>query len=217
MKKILLSIAVAITATTGAFAQAAVSDVQNATLGTQVNRLIALRPYSATLPANNQSLSVTIADGNSIFTQNNLFPYAGNAGYNKLAYRIYSNYSYRATLSATATGSTDELNNYINFWAETLPSPQNGQAPWTSNNNGDHIVDVTTPTRLYTATGTPVQLIHNDAYSTGMYIPGGGPYSPLDPVNTDFAAFAVDFSCSPGFAVFPGTYTTNLTITATNP
>ena len=215
MKKILLSAGVAMLATSGAFAQA--SDVQHATLTTNMNQLMALRPYTGFASAtDNQSLTTTVTNATDVLN-NNHFDYTGNNGYNGLAYRIYSNSLYSVSIQATPTAnSNDQLNNYINYHAETLPSPQNGVAPYESNNNPDHTIDVATDTRLAYAQSTPVQILHNTGANTGKYLTSGAPYSPLDPANTDWAAFGVKFSVSPGFAVFPGVFTTNITITATS-
>jgi hypothetical protein len=211
MKKFFLTGALAC-AVAGVFAQ---SDVQNATLTTTIPTMIALRPYGAALPGDNQTLSATVTTA-GVFG-GNVFNYttATASGYDGLAYRIYSNVTYKVNLQAQPTpGSNDQLNNYIMFKAETLASPQNGQAPWAPNNNGDHTITQATNLQLAYATATPVQLLSNSGYNTGMWSPPGNPYLPLDPINTDFAAFGVKFIVSPGFAVFPGTFTTSLTVTA---
>lgn len=197
----------------GIFAQ---SPVQNATLTTTIPTMIALRPYNAALPADNQTLStaVTMAGvfGGNVFNYNTVTasPYQG------LAYRIYSNVTYKVNLeAATTAGSNDQLNNYILFHAETLPSPQNGLAPWATNNNGDHTINQATDIQLaYATTPLSKQLLSNAGWNTGFWLPPGNPFLPLDPMNTDFAAFGVKFIVSPGFSVFPGNFTTNLTITA---
>ncbi len=222
MKKILLAAAVACLATTGASAQ--MSDVQHAVLNTQMNHLIALRPYNygatsgagtSSTVGDNQSLSTTITDANAVLTNNN-FDYTGNNGYNGLAYRIYSNSHYTISLQANATGSGDELNNYIFYSVETLPSPQNGGLG-NNGNNFDHVIDAAGPTQLaYATTASGTNIIHLAAGANTGAFNNYNPYLPLDPVNTDFAAFGIKFRCSPGFSVLPGTYTTDLTITATS-
>jgi hypothetical protein len=212
MKKFLLTTAIAVVGMT-AFAQN--SDVQNATLNTTIPTMIALRPYSSQA-ANNQSLSATVTTSGVL--NGNKFDYAPQAGsdFDGLAYRIYSNMTYKVSLQSSPTGgSNDQLNNYINFHAVTLASPQNGLAPWPSNGNGDHTIDVPSDTRLAYATSSPMDILHNSGYNTGKYLVPSAPFQPLDPVATDFAAFGIKFSVSPGFSVFPGTFQTNLVITAT--
>lgn len=216
MKKIIMTAALAIVAIAGAKAQT--SDMQSATLTTSIPTLIALRPYTgiATV-ANNQTLSATVTNATDVLANNN-FTYNGNGGYNGLAYRIYSNVTYAVSLQAQPTaGSNDQLNNYINYYAETLPSPQNAAAPYVTNGNVDHDIAIGqgSPLRLAYSTATPSTILTNNHHNTGMWVPPGTPYSPLDPANTDWAAFGIKFSVSPGFAVFPGTFTTNLTVTAT--
>lgn len=214
MKKVIMTAALAM----AAFAsQAQTSDVQNATLSTSVPLMIALRPYNSNLPANNQNLSATVTNASAVLSSNNFdYTSSANPSYNGLAYRVYSNYSYRVSLKAAATGSNDELNGYVTWKAETLPSPQNGQAPWTWNNNGDHAI---TPiassgnSRLSDVTASAQEILNNNGYSTGIF---PAP-AVLDPVNTDFAAFGIKFVAHPGFSITPGNYTTNLTITATTP
>ncbi|MBK8608505.1 MAG: hypothetical protein IPL84_00720 [Chitinophagaceae bacterium] len=197
----------------GIFAQ---SPVQNATLTTSIPTMIALRPYNASLPGDNQTLSTAVTTA-GVFA-NNIFNYTtGTAsGYDGLAYRIYSNVTYKVDLQAQTTpGSNDQLNNYILFHAETLPSPQNGIAPWATNNNGDHAINQATDLQLAYATAPlSTNLLSNAGYNTGFWLPPGNPFLPLDPMNTDFAAFGIKFIVSPGFSVFPGTFTTNLTVTA---
>jgi hypothetical protein len=213
MKKTFLLSGLICASFAGLFAQ---SPVQNATLSTTIPTMIALRPYNASLPSDNQTLSTAVTMA-GVFT-GNVFDYttATASGYNGLAYRIYSNTTYKVNLEAANTpGSNDQLNNYILFKAETLASPQNGIAPWATNNNGDHVIDQPTNLQLaYATTPLSKQLLSNASYNTGMWSPPGSPFLPLDPINTDFAAFGIKFIVSPGFSVFPGTFTTNLTITA---
>ena len=213
MKKLVLSCATMIAALTGVFAQV---NVQHAVLNTTIPTMIALRPYDASLPADNQSLSATVTTA-GVFS-GNAFQYTGGGPDNELAYRIYSNVTYKVSLEAQPTaGSNDQLNNYILFHARTLPSPQNALAPWPSNGNADHSITQGSDLQLAYATGTSKELLRNTGYNTGKYIPPSAAFLPLDPINTDFAAFAIKFKCSPGFSVFPGVFTTNLTVTATTP
>lgn len=215
MKKIMMTAALAMTAFASTNAQT--SDVQNATLSTSIPFMIALRPYNASLPSNNQNLSANVTNATAVLTSNNFdYTSAPNPGYNGLAYRVYCNYSYRVSLKAQATGSSDELNGYITWKAETLPSPQNGQSPWAANGNADHtITPIATSgtSRLSDVTATAAEILNNNSWSTGIFP------APLvyDPVNTDFAAFGIKFVAHPGFSILPGNYTTNLTITATTP
>jgi hypothetical protein len=215
MKKIIMTAALAIAAIGAVNAQT--SDVQHATLNTQMNTLMALRPYDGITAEDNQSLSTTVTNASDVLAAGgNQFHYTGASSYQGLAYKIFSNVTYQVSLQAASTGgSNDELNNYINFHAESLPSPQNGLPPYVTNNNLDHLIDVASDTRLAYATGTPVRILHNATNNTGKYLIPSAPYSPLDPASTDWAAFGIKFVCSPGFAVFPGTFATNLTITAT--
>ena len=178
--------------------------------------MIALRPYDGVTAADNQNLVANVTNANDVLAPGgNNFSYNGNGGLNELAYKIYSNQTYKVSMQANPTNSQDELNNYITFTTVTLPSPQNGQAPYTAYNNGDdHIIDAAANTRLIDATASAMQLLHNSAASTGATHP---PAIGYDPNNTDFAAFAVRFAVHPGFSVFPGNYTTSLTVTATTP
>ena len=199
-------------ALTGVFAQ---DNVQHATLNTTIPTMIALRPYNSSLPVDNQSLSTTVTTAGVLGS--NAFDYTGGFD-NQLAYRVYSNVTYKVSLEAQSTsGSNDELNNYILFKAKTLPSPQNGTGGFASNNNADHTITQATDLQLAYATGSgnSKELLRNTTNNTGKYVPPANAFLPLDPVNTDFAAFAIKFKCSPGFSVFPGTFTTNLTVTAT--
>jgi hypothetical protein len=216
MKKVFLLGGLIGASIAGVFAQ---SPVQSATLTTSIPTMIALRPYNASLPADGQTLSTAVTMA-GVFT-GNVFDYntATASPYQGLEYRIYSNVTYKVNLQAALSGSNDELNNYILFKAETRPSPQNGIAPWPTNNNGDHTMNplVLTDMQLRYATppfGSSKELLTNAGWNTGFWLPPGDPFLPLDPMNTDFAAFGIKFKVSPGFSVFPGTFTTPLTITA---
>jgi len=212
MKKLLLSAAFVCASASAIFAQ---SPVQLATLTTTIPTMIALRPYDASLPNDNQTLSSAVTLAGVIGGNSFDYKTATASGYNGLAYRIYSNVTYKVDVQAGATeGSNDRLNNYILFHAETLASPQNGIAPFASNGNGDHSITQGSDLQLAYATTTSKQLLSNSTYNTGMWAPPGNPFLPLDPMNTDFAAFGIKFKVSPGFSVFPGTFTTNLTVTA---
>lgn len=219
MKKILMTAAVAITAITGAFAQpnTSATDVQHATLNTSVPFMIALRPYTTyTTASDNQSLTANVTNATDVLNTNH-FDYNGNSGYNGLAYKIFSNYTYRVVLQSVATGSNDELNDYINYHAETLPSPQNGIAPYTSNGNQDHVIEVPNDTRLYTTEGSGTEILANNLWTTGRF---PGPFTDLSAAAVqaaDWAAFGIKFYVAPGFSIVPGNYVTTLTITATTP
>lgn len=211
MKKILLTFSVAIASLMGATAQT--SDVQHATLTTTVPTLIALRPYTGIALADGQNLTATVTNATDVLNTNT-FNYTGNGSMNELAYKIYSNVLYKVSLQASPTGSNDELNHYITFKAETLASPQNGQAPYTYLNNGpDHVILTPTDTHLSDATASSMDILSNNAASTGATHP---PATTYDPANTDFAAFGIKFAVHPGFSIFPGTFTTSLVVTATS-
>ena len=211
MKKLIMIAALGFSALA---TNAQTSDVQNATLSTSIPAMIALRPYDGTMPSNNQNVSATVANATAVLTNNN-FSYANGAySYAGIAYRIYSNCTYQVSMSASTTGSNDELNGYVTWKAETLPSPQNGISPWASNHNADHTITNTAASgteRLSDVTPGAGVVLTNTGYNTGIY-PAPAVY---DPVNTDFAAFGVKFVAHPGFSIFPGNFTTNLVITAT--
>jgi hypothetical protein len=215
MKKLIMTAALAIAAFTTTNAQN--NDVQNATLSTSIPLMIALRPYNASLPSNNQNLSATLTTATAVLTNNNFeYTSAPNPSYSGLAYRVYSNSTYRVSLQAQTTGSNDELNGYVTWTAQTLPSPQNGIAPWASNNNGDHTISALAASgtaRLSDVTASATEILANNGWNTGIF-PAPAVY---DPVNTDFAAFGLTFVAHPGFSIFPGNFTTNLVITATTP
>lgn len=186
-------------------------DNQNATLSTTVPTMIALRPYFGIENANNQGLTATVTNATDVLSTNH-FEFTGNFGYNELAYKIYSNVYYKVSLQVT--GGDAETPYFIRYYAETLPSPENGLSPFTSNYNTDHVIDVPDPTTLSDAVTSSVQILHNSVNHTGK-IAVGGSYLP-EPERTDFAAFGIKLSMSPGFSLTPGNYSTSLTITASS-